>query len=191
MTEAPAETEGGGDGLPFADALPFRILDAVTALLNAVGTLLIVGIMLAINSDVLGRALFGAPVHGVPEMVSLSIVAIVFLQVAHALRSGGLTRAEILLDRLPPRLSHALDALFCLVGVWFCVILFNGLLPLFDRAWTRNVFVGAVGDFTAPIWPVRLIMLVGTVALGLQFLARAIRAGAAAAGFDGRTGDRP
>ncbi|MGQ9368675.1 TRAP transporter small permease subunit [Azospirillum sp. ST 5-10] len=194
MAEFPAETSGEGEEtLPFADAPVLRLLDACTAVLNAVGTLLIVGVMLAINSDVLGRALFGSPVAGVPEMVSMSIVAIVFLQVAHSFRSGGLTRAEILLDRLPPRGRAGLEALYCLFGVALCVVLFMGLLPLFERAWTRDVFVGAIGSFTAPIWPVRLVMLVGTAALALQFLARAVRAGlaAAGAGAGGRGEARP
>ncbi|OVZ62228.1 MULTISPECIES: TRAP transporter small permease subunit [unclassified Pigmentiphaga] len=184
MSEVP--TTGEGDFLPPSDHPLLRILDACTAALNAVGTLLIVGVMVAINSDIVGRAFFGHPISGVPEMVSMSIVAIVFLQVAHSLRLGGLTRAEVLLDKLAPRGRAGLEALYCLIGAAFCAVLFNGLVPLFERAWTRDLFVGAIGDFTAPIWPVRLIMLVGTVALGLQFLARAVRALCAAATTHGR-----
>jgi TRAP-type C4-dicarboxylate transport system permease small subunit len=188
MADAPIKTADEGDFLPFAGHPVLRILDRCTTALNALGTLLIVGIMLAINADVIGRALFGSPISGVPEIVSMSIVAIVFLQIAHSLRTGGLTRAEILLDRLPPRVRAGFETVYCLVGVALCVILFNGLLPLFDRAWTRNTFVGAIGDFTAPIWPVRLIMLVGTVALGLQFMARVVRAALTVAGFSERRG---
>lgn len=176
MSETPASQVGDGDFLPVAQHPFFRMLDALTAVLNAIGTLLIVGVMLAINVDVLSRSLFGHPISGVPEMVSLSIVAIVFLQIAHSLRAGGLTRAEILMERLPLRVRAGLEALYCLVGVALCITLFYGVLPLFERAWMRNVFVGAIGDFTAPIWPVRLIVLIGVVALGLQFLARAFRA---------------
>ncbi len=183
MSEVPVA--GAGDFLPPSRHPALRALDVCTALLNALGTLLIVGVMLVINVDVIGRAAFGKPLAGVPEMVSMSIVAIVFLQVAHSLRLGGLTRAEILLDRLPERARAGLEALYCLVGAGFCVVLFNGLLPLFERAWARNLFVGAIGDFTAPIWPVRLVMLVGTAALGLQFLVRAARAVLVAAGSRG------
>ena len=42
--------------------------------------------MVLINSDVIGRNLFNAPILGVPEMTSLSIVGIVFLQLADTLR---------------------------------------------------------------------------------------------------------
>ena len=52
MADAPAKTEGEGDFLPFAGHPVLRLLDRCTAALNALGTLLIVGIMLAINSPV-------------------------------------------------------------------------------------------------------------------------------------------
>jgi len=82
-------------GLP----LPFGLHRLIRGL-NALGTLWIVALMLLINSDVLGRNLLGAPVRGVTELVSLSIVGIVFLQLADTLHSGRFTRAEVLLDRL-------------------------------------------------------------------------------------------
>ena len=72
----------------------------LTRTLNAIGTLWIVALMLLINSDVLGRELFNSPVRGVTELVSLSIVGIVFLQLADTLWSGRMTRADVLLDRL-------------------------------------------------------------------------------------------
>jgi len=176
-------TTGDEDFLPPSRHPLLRLLDTCTATLNALGTLLIVGIMVAINLDIFGRSVLNQPIAGVPEIVSMSIVAIVFLQVAHSLRLGGLTRAEVLLDRIPARVRAALEAVYCLVGVGFCAILFNGLLPLFERAWVRNLYVGSIGDFTAPIWPVRLVMLIGTVALGLQFLVRALRAAVHASRF--------
>ena len=68
--------------------------------LNALGTLWIVLLMLLINTDVLGRNLLNAPVRGVTELVSLSIVGIVFLQLADTLHSGRITRADVLLQSL-------------------------------------------------------------------------------------------
>jgi len=176
MTDLAASRAGSSDFLPEPAHPLLRLVDGCTAVLNALGTLLIVGIMLAINTDIISRGLFNAPIAGVPEMVSLSIVAIVFLQVAHCLRTGGLTRAEMLLGKLPVRLRALLETVYCLMGCAFCAVLFSGLLPLFERAWERNLYVGVIGDFTAPIWPVRLVMLIGTAALALQFALRAGRA---------------
>ena len=51
-------------------------------IMNAIGTLWIFMLMLLISADVLGRELLGTPIRGVTEIISLSIVAIVFLQLA-------------------------------------------------------------------------------------------------------------
>ena len=141
--------------------------------LNALGTLWIIALMVLINSDVLGRNLFNAPVRGVTELVSLSIVGIVFLQLADTLFTGRFTRADVLLERLKkarPALAARLQALFHLVGAGLMgTILWAAWQPLVEAIRIRE-YVGAIGDFTAPVWPVRLIMLVGLSATLITFL---------------------
>ena len=80
-----------------------RLLDWATQGANIVGTVLIVGLVLIICVDVIGRETIGVPLRGVPEMVTLSIVAIVFLQVPQAFRAGRLTRSDGLLNTLKSR----------------------------------------------------------------------------------------
>ena len=126
----------------------------------------------------LGRAALGRPISGVPEMVSLSIVAIVFLQLPQAMRAGRLTRSTVLTDRLArgaPRLGRGLDVLFDLVAIALLAVLLRAVWPLFVADWERGTFVGAIGDFTAPVWPVKLVIVVGTAMLALQFAARIAR----------------
>ncbi|QEA12844.1 TRAP transporter small permease subunit [Comamonas flocculans] len=145
----------------------------LTRLLNALGTLWIVALMLLINTDVLGRELIDAPVRGVTELVSLSIVGIVFLQLADTLAAGRMTRADVLLDRLKrttPWLAALLQALYHAVGaLLMAVILWAAWEPLVESIRIQE-YVGALGDFTAPVWPVRLIMLVGMVATLVTFV---------------------
>ncbi len=145
----------------------------LTQALNALGTLWIVVLMLLINADVLGRDLLGTPVRGVTELVSLSIVGIVFLQLADTLATGRMTRADVLLDRLKrttPWAADALQAVFHLAGAGLmAVILWAAWEPLVEAIRIQE-YVGAVGDFTAPVWPVRLIMLVGICATLITFL---------------------
>ena len=145
----------------------------VVRALNALGTLWIVALMVLINTDVIGRDFFNAPVRGVTELVSLSIVGIVFLQLADTLATGRMTRADVLLDRLKrrrPALAAALQALYHLVGAGLmAVILWAAWAPLVESIRIQE-YVGAVGDFTAPVWPVRLIMLVGICATLATFL---------------------
>lgn len=151
--------------------LPFG-LHHVFGAMNALGTLWILALMVLINLDVLGRNLLATPVRGVTELVSLSIVGIVFLQLADTLRTGRFTRADILLDRLKharPALADGLHALFHGVGlVLMVVILVASWEPLAQAVRIRE-YVGAIGDFQAPVWPVRLITLVGLCATALCF----------------------
>lgn len=157
-----------------------RLIDGATTALNVIGTLLILAIMLLVNTDVIGRSLFGAPVSGVPEMVSMSIVAIVFLQLAQTFRSGRLTRTEAILNILQsraPRLHDALEMLFAFAAIALIWQLFSASNALFVKAWVRGTFEGTIGDFTAPTWPVKLIILIGCIALIAQLVMFATAAG--------------
>jgi TRAP-type mannitol/chloroaromatic compound transport system permease small subunit len=115
--------------------------------------------------------------RGVPEVVAMSMVACVFLQIAHTLKVGRLTRSEVLLDLFQtrfPRLRQFCEGLYHLIGACLLAILFSASIPLFTRAWEIGEYVGAEGDFMAPLWPVKLIILLGCVAGSLQFLIQAL-----------------
>lgn len=177
MSEFPARqadappAEGAAASDAYGTRLPFG-LHRLFSVMNALGTLWILALMVLINLDVFGRNLLDAPVRGVTELVSLSIVGIVFLQLADTLHTGRFTRADILLDRLRharPALNDALHALFHTVGlVLMVVILLASWEPLVDSIRIRE-YVGAIGDFQAPVWPIRLITLVGLSATALCF----------------------
>ena len=146
--------------------------------LNALGTLWILGLMLLICADVVGRAFLGNPIAGVPEIVSLSIVGIVFLQLASTLRAGRMTRSDMLLNLLGRRarpVGHAVEVIFHLAGAFIMYVIFTASYPRFFTALERGEFVGAVGHFTAPTWPIKLILLIGSAALLIQFVFGAIR----------------
>jgi TRAP-type mannitol/chloroaromatic compound transport system permease small subunit len=152
-----------------------RALDAVTQGLNVAGSVLILALTVLVGVDVAGRNLADAPVSGVPELVTLSIVAIVFLQIPAALRAGRITRSEGVLNALArraPALARGVETAFDLAAIAMVGVIVRTTWPIFSRAWERGEFIGAVGDFTAPVWPVKLTILVGGAVLILQFVAR-------------------
>jgi TRAP-type mannitol/chloroaromatic compound transport system permease small subunit len=145
---------------------------------NVVGSCLIVGLVALITCDVIGRNLFGAPVAGVPELVSLSIVAIVFLQAPQALAAGRMTRSDGVIDvlhRHRPRVAATLETLFDIAGICVLAAILYSHWPILTRSWERGDFVGAVGNFTAPTWPVKAMLALGAALLALQFAARILR----------------
>jgi TRAP-type mannitol/chloroaromatic compound transport system permease small subunit len=160
---------------PQREPLPLRLLDGVTQGFNVAGSILILLLMILVGIDVAGRNLAGNPISGVPELVTLSIVAIVFLQIPAALRQGRMTQSDAFLGwltRAYPLLGKALATLFDLVAIALIWVIVRTTWPIFTRAWERGEFIGAVGDFTAQVWPVKLILVLGGTVLILQFAAR-------------------
>ena len=160
---------------PQREPLPLRLLDGITQGLNVAGSTLILLLMILVGIDVAGRNLAGNPISGVPELVTLSIVAIVFLQIPAALRQGRMTQSDAFigwLTRTYPTIGNLLATLFDLIAIAVIWLIVRETWPIFTRAWDRGEFVGAVGDFTAPVWPVKLILILGGSVLILQFAAR-------------------
>ncbi len=146
--------------------------------LNSVGTAWIFALMVLVNTDVLARYLFNAPIQGVAEIVELSIVGIVFLQISDAVRAGRLTRSDGVYRQIlkrRPKLGYSLGAIFDVSGAIFFVMILLGAVPRLIEAYERNYFAGNVGLFTVPVWPIRLILVVGCVVVAIQFLVLAWR----------------
>jgi TRAP-type mannitol/chloroaromatic compound transport system permease small subunit len=165
------------DVAPPSNAAPepisLRLLHGLGDGMNAVGTAAIFALMLLIVADICGRFLFNAPIPGVTEIVSLSIVGIVFLQIASTLRAGRLTRSDAALNGwrvTRPLLAKIIELTSFALGATLLAILAHASWPPFWRAWTRDEYVGALGTFTAPTWPVRLMILIGSIVLALQFV---------------------
>ncbi len=147
--------------------------NSLTKVMDSIGTAWVFVLLIIINLDIGGRAIFNHPIRGVPEIVSMSIVACVFLQIAHTLKVGRLTRSEALLGwirKKAPALADFLDGLYHLIGAGLFILLFNASYPFFLKAWRIDEYVGAEGDFMAPVWPVKLIILIGSAAAVIQFL---------------------
>ncbi|MFO7545162.1 MAG: TRAP transporter small permease [Trueperaceae bacterium] len=159
-------------GAPILDGLN-RAFGIVSEGFNALGTAWILALMILINADATGRSFLQRPITGVPEIVSLSIVGIVFLQLSSALRHGGITRSDMLMSALTrrwPRVATALEAVFNVAGALTLVFLLQASWPRFRTALDRMETVGVVGRFVLPTWPIKLILVIGTIAMLIQFL---------------------
>ncbi len=150
---------------------------ALTAIVSGAASIWIFCLMLLICADIVGRSVFNAPVQGVAEIVANSIVAIVFLQAAHALMSGRMTRTDILaawLEVERPFAANVMRVAFHLAGVLVFVLIAQGTWPKLVDAWVEDEFFGAQGVFTAPVWPIKACLFGGSLLTALAFAVQAL-----------------
>ncbi len=150
-----------------------RLLGAIIFVSNCLASAWIFVMTLAIVADVTLRFLFNAPINGVTELVTMSVVVVLYLQLAHTLRSGYMTRSDAVLARLiagRPRIGHGLNILFCCAGAALMGAIMMGAWPKWLKALHSDFYVGVVGVFTFPEWPRLLIVFIGCGLTGLQFL---------------------
>ena len=134
--------------------------------------------MIIVNADVIGRELFLMPIAGVPMMVSMSIVAIVFLQTPQTFNRGRLTQNVSILNaigRRTPLVKLLLDITYSIAAFFLILQIFKSTYPLFIKSWVRNTYEGTIGDFTAPIWPIKFVILLGCFLLMVQIMLFGIR----------------
>jgi TRAP-type mannitol/chloroaromatic compound transport system permease small subunit len=147
--------------------------NAIVTGMNTLGSIWIFALMVMIDADAFGRTFFTHPIHGVNELVELSLIGIVFLQLGDATRRGRLTRSDgffkFALGRAP-RVGRLMGAVFDFLGVLFMVIILFGAVPDLVEAWEKNFFVGQEGLFTAPEWPIKAVIVIGCLVTLLQFL---------------------
>ena len=164
-----------------------QLFDTFVSVLNAAGVVWIFALMFLIGADITARALLDDPIAGVTEMVSLSLVACVFLQLAHAVLHGRLMRVEMFLEPLArrhPVAASVWNVLFAVLGIGILLTIVLGSWPDFVRAWDTNEFAGVEGIFTIQVWPIKLLIVVGcavaSIELARQLVVHAGRARAAA-----------
>lgn len=146
-----------------------RLFHWIMAALNMIGAVWVALIMVLITVDVTGRAFFDSPLFGVPEIVKISVVGLVWCMMAHTLKVGAHLRSTILLDRMPPRLRKAVEILSCVLGVvMFALIVYSGWNNMID-AWQIGEFEGE-DPVRVPTYPIRSLVIIGAALTSLQFL---------------------
>lgn len=152
---------------------PLRIFGGIVSGMNAAGSCWIVVLMLLINVEAIGRSAFNEPIIGVIEMIEISIIGIVFMQLADSLRRGVLTRSDGLFNQAlqrRPAVAHVMGMFTYLLGAVFMAIILLGSVPYLRESWAEDYYIGVQGMFTAPVWPVALIIVIAVTVTMIQFL---------------------
>jgi TRAP-type C4-dicarboxylate transport system permease small subunit len=145
----------------------------LSGLMNAAGTALILFMMAIMLVDIAGRVIFNAPLAGVPEMVGMAIVAIVFLQLPNSVASRALIASDMLITPLrqsSPRLAGAISAFCSLIGALVFAAIAYASWRFLVRSWVNEETYGTPGVFEFPQWPLRAVIVVGALWTVVEFL---------------------
>ncbi len=176
--EAGPATGRNNTGAPPQGGVLTSALTVILSGLNTIGSVWILVLVLLINADALGRKLFAHPIDGVIEITELSLVGIIFLQLGDATRRGKLTRSDgffRIVQRRRPIAGRWMGAFFDLLGATFMALILYGSVPLLFEAIQEDFYVGVQGLVTIPVWPVKLVIVIGAFVAALQFVAFAWR----------------
>ena len=136
-----------------------RVSEIVSKSLMVVAALWAFVLAFYILVDVIARNL-NVPIEGTSEIVTNSIVVVVFLQLAYCVHIRGMLRADFLLQLMGPRLTRVLD----IVGFLLCALFFGSIVyGSVDGAWQAWVTGHFEGDgaLRVPTWPARFAVVLG------------------------------
>ncbi len=164
-----------GRGESRVEQIWHRLVEA----LAAIGTLLIVVLMVIICTDIVARNVFGGSLPMVSELGALLLVLIVALQLAAAVRADRLARTEIFTTpfaRRFPRGEAALSVVFNLIGAALFAGIAWATIRILGKDYVAGEFIGVNGIATLQTWPFRALILVGFGVAAMEFVVRAFAA---------------
>ncbi|HEX6993747.1 MAG TPA: TRAP transporter large permease subunit [Gammaproteobacteria bacterium] len=160
-----------------------RAFDRLILFMNGAGVVWVFALTFLICADIIGRELFEHPIRGVTEIVSLSLVASVFLQLAYAVYRDRLTRAEMLLGRLDaraPSSSRRWRLVMAAAGAVLFALTALGEWPDMVRAFVTREFAGVEGQVTVSVWPIKAIIVLGALVAAAEYLRQLVTSAPAA-----------
>lgn len=146
-----------------------RLNDFVARCLMVLAAIWAFTLCFIILADVVGRTFLNMPLHGTVEIVANSIVMIVFLQAAYAIRSGAMLRTDVLVDALGPNARRVALGFADLAGAAFFLIIVIGAFDPAIRSFVNGEFEGE-GALRVPVWPTRFVILIGAALAILNYL---------------------
>lgn len=149
-----------------------RLANTVAIGANAIGTLVVLGLVAVVNFDIVARGVFHAPFMGAVEVVQFSMVLIVFLQLPDVVRANRLTRSDGLLAVVAttwPGLARLIGRLIDFVSCLFMLVIAIAIWPQFVELFETGDYFGIPGVFTAPWWPLKLVVFASAALCSLLF----------------------
>ncbi len=149
-----------------------RVVTSIAITANTIGTLVVLALVAVVNYDAMARGILNKPFMGAVEVVQFSMVLIVFLQLPDVVRVNRLTRSDGFLTLMGSRwpvlsrtVGRIIDSISCIFMLLVAITIWPEFLDMLD---TRDYF-GVPGVFTAPWWPIKLVIFLSASLCSLLF----------------------
>lgn len=149
-----------------------NITDKIAIVANAVGTLVVLCLVVIVDYDVIARGAFNMPFRGSVEVVQFSMVLIVFLQLPDVVRVNRLTRSDGLLSILQfkfPKVATLIKRFIDSISMMLMLLIAVAMWPEFVEMFETKDFFGIPGIFMAPWWPIKLIIFLSAALCAVLF----------------------
>ena len=170
----PDQTDAGAGKAPAPDPSgAMRLWNRGVDSLAALGTIMIVILMVIIVADVLVRNLVGASLPLIAELGALTVVLIVFLQLGTTVRNDRLASTDFFLEAVSarrPAIAAAFRSVFDLVGAALCAGIAWSSWGILLRDYEHREFIGVTGVLTMPTSPFRALIFIGAAVAAVQFV---------------------
>lgn len=154
-----------------------KVSNRIAIAANIAGTLVVLALMVVVNFDVFARNLLNAPFLGAVEVVQFSIVLIVFLQLPDVVRVDRLTRSDgflLVMGGRYPKVARVLHHAINLLSAAFMALIATAIFPQFLEMWDSQDYFGVPGVFTAPWWPIKLVIFISAALCMILFLLKLV-----------------
>jgi len=154
-----------------------QVAERIAIIANATGTLVVLALVVVVNYDVVSREWFNQPFHGAVELVQFSMILIVFLQLPDVVRVNRLTRSDgflLIAGKRWPVIASVLDRIINTVACIFMTLVAIAIWPEFLEMLETRDFFGIPGIFTAPWWPIKLVIFLSAVLCAILFALKVV-----------------
>jgi TRAP-type C4-dicarboxylate transport system permease small subunit len=155
-----------------------KLTDGIAIGANAIGTTIVLCLVLIVNFDVVARGVFNAPFLGAVEVVQFSMVFIVFLQLPDVVRVNRLTRSDgflVVIEGFSPKTAAVMRRIIDTISAIFMTLIAIAIWPEFLEMWETKDYFGVPGVFTAPWWPIKLCIFLSAALCTLIFAIKVLR----------------
>lgn len=144
-----------------------KIVNLITRWLNWMAAAAIIAVMVIVCINVVGRGVFGSPLKGTVDIVSLLGALVIAGAIAYTQVLKGHIRITLLVEKLPDRIRYIIASIIDLIGLaLFAIISWQTIL------FARDTYdIGELSEvLKVPLTPFAVVVTVGCIALTLVLL---------------------